>query len=81
MFYDRITWGLSYMHMAGLIDKPKRGTYIITEAGRELLKTPDKINGYIDEVLKSREPVNMKKQTELKKLNIDFWDSMLDDKY
>ena len=27
IFYDRISWALSYMNMAGLVQKPKRGIY------------------------------------------------------
>lgn len=44
VFYDRITWVLSYFFMAGLVERPKRGVYKITPKGIELLKTPDKIN-------------------------------------
>ena len=27
VFADRITWALSYLNMAGLVSKPKRGLY------------------------------------------------------
>ncbi|MCD8261958.1 MAG: restriction endonuclease [Bacteroides sp.] len=62
IFYDRISWAVSYLTMSGLISKPQRGICAITAKGKELLKTPDKINGYIDEVLKAREPVKKKKK-------------------
>lgn len=78
VFYDRITWGLSYMHLAGLIDKPKRGTYRITPAGKEILETPGQINEYIDHVVKSREPVRKKKkQTTSEQLAIEDTNSDL----
>ncbi len=42
--------------MAGLVEKPKRGVYRITPIGREMLKTPDKINDYVDKAVAAREP-------------------------
>lgn len=44
IFYDRISWALSYMNMAGLVQKPKRGVYQISDVGREQLKNPEKLN-------------------------------------
>jgi restriction system protein len=32
-------WGLTYLKQSGLIESPKRGTFLITDLGRELLKT------------------------------------------
>lgn len=56
VFYDRISWALSYLNMSGLLDKPKRGVYKINGTGQELLKTPKKINSYIEKKLETREP-------------------------
>jgi restriction system protein len=56
IFYDRITWALSYLFMAGLVEKPKRGVYKISPKGSEMLNTPDKINSYVDKVVADREP-------------------------
>lgn len=56
IFYDRITWALSYLFMAGLLEKPKRGVYKITLKGLEMLKTPSKINEYVDKAVTAREP-------------------------
>lgn len=47
IFYDRISWALSYMNMAGLLHKPKRGVYEISALGREKLGNPDGINAFI----------------------------------
>ncbi|MFD0701908.1 winged helix-turn-helix domain-containing protein [Myroides pelagicus] len=55
VFYDRISWALSYMNMAGLLDKPSRGVYVINTKAKELLKTPEKINYYIDDKMSKRE--------------------------
>ncbi len=54
VFYDRISWALSYLNMAGLTKKPKRGHYEITEDGIKILATPDKINDYISEKIQQR---------------------------
>jgi len=55
VFYDRISWALSYCNLSGLINKPKRGVYELTDKGLELLNTPEKINKYIDQVLAKRD--------------------------
>lgn len=47
IFYDRISWALSYMNMAGLLNKPKRGLYEISSLGSEKLKSPNGINDFI----------------------------------
>ncbi|ADQ81638.1 restriction endonuclease [Riemerella anatipestifer] len=63
IFYDRISWALSYLNMAGLLDKPRRGLFKISQKGIELLKTPEKIVRFVekevqksDKVKKEREP-------------------------
>ncbi len=55
VFYDRVSWALSYLHMAGLLDKPGRGLYKISDLGREMLKTPEKINSFVDSEMAKRE--------------------------
>lgn len=47
IFYDRISWALSYMNMTGLLNKPKRGIYEISSLGKEKLAHPDKLNDFI----------------------------------
>ena len=37
IFVDRISWALSYLAMAGLLQRPGRGKYAITEEGRSLV--------------------------------------------
>ncbi|MCU7597355.1 restriction endonuclease [Riemerella anatipestifer] len=63
IFYDRISWALSYLNMAGLLDKPRRGLFKISQKGIKLLKTPEKIVRFVekevqksDKVKKEREP-------------------------
>ena len=42
IFFDRIAWSLSYLSLAGLVEKPKRGIYKISDKGLQLLSTPAK---------------------------------------
>lgn len=62
VFYDRISWALSYLNMGGLLDKPKRGIYKINQTGINLLNTPDKVNSHIERQLEIREPNKQKKK-------------------
>jgi restriction system protein len=54
VFYDRISWALSYLNMAELTKKPKRAHYEITEEGIKLLATPEKVNDYISKKVQQR---------------------------
>jgi len=65
IFYDRISWALSYMNMAGLVQKPKRGTYQITDLGREYLSNPENIHTFITEQVAKREPQKRSNPEEL----------------
>jgi restriction system protein len=49
VFFDRISWALSYLNMAGLVSKPKRGYYQINEAGKKILQKPDSFRDFINE--------------------------------
>ena len=71
IFYDRVSWALSYLNMAGLLDKPKRGMYKINDLGIQLLKTPEQVDKYIEEQLEKREPTRQKKKTTEEQLTID----------
>jgi len=62
IFYDRISWALSYMNMAGLVQKPKRGVYQISDVGREQLKNPEKLNAFIATQVDKREPTRKTKK-------------------
>lgn len=64
VFFDRINWALSYLNMAGVVTKPKRGIYQINDDGLKILKTPEKFKQYIDKKIESREPTKRKKHSE-----------------
>lgn len=45
VFRNRLGWARSHMKVAGLIDNPKRGRYVITSRGKELLASnPDRVD-------------------------------------
>lgn len=57
IFYDRISWALSYLNMAGLLDKPGRGIYRISQLGINMLGTqqPNTINEFVDNEVAKRD--------------------------
>ncbi|WP_269224984.1 restriction endonuclease [Flavobacterium eburneipallidum] len=71
IFYDRISWALSYLNMSGLLDKPKRGIYKINQKGIDLLKMPENINLFIEKELEKREPNRTKKKSTEEQINIE----------
>lgn len=67
IFYDRISWALSYMNLAGLLHKPKRGIYGISEIGRsKIAVSPQEINIFIATQIGKRK--NNKSEKEKPKL-------------
>lgn len=56
VFIDRINWALSYLNMAGVVTKPKRGIYQINDSGRKLLTMNDEgFREYINKKIETRE--------------------------
>lgn len=49
IFLDRISWALSYLFIAGLVEKPKRGDYKISDKGLKMLstRTDEEINEFV----------------------------------
>ena len=71
IFYDRISWALSYLNMSGLLDKPKRGMYKINKNGTDILKAPEKLNEYIEIQIAKREPARLSKKNSQEPLKLD----------
>lgn len=71
VFYDRISWALSYLNMGGLLDKPKRGVYRINQLGIDILKTPENVDSFIEKQLEKREPNKQKKKLIGAQINIE----------
>ena len=71
IFYDRISWALSYLNMGGLLDKPKRGIYKINQLGIELLEMTEKCDSFIEKELEKREPSKQKKKLAEEQINFE----------
>lgn len=41
--FDRADWAVHHLFKAGLVDRPQRGVYVASQAGREVLATPGAI--------------------------------------
>lgn len=67
IFLDRISWALSYLFIAGLVEKPKRGDYKISEKGLAMLSSysDEQINEYV------KTTVNAKTQKKNSKIKED----------
>lgn len=65
IFLDRISWALSYLFIAGLVEKPKRGDYKISGKGLSMLEScsDEQINEYIKTTVNARTP---KKESKIK---------------
>jgi len=40
IFYNRMGWATTYLFKAGLLERPRRANYIISEAGKKVLENP-----------------------------------------
>ena len=48
VFGSRVGWALTYMAQAGLVTRPKRGVYVITDRGRRVLSAhPDRVDNKV----------------------------------
>lgn len=58
IFLDRISWALSYLFIAGLVEKPKRGDYKISAKGMEMLSacTDGEINEFVKTAVNAKTP-------------------------
>lgn len=63
IFSDRISWALSYLFIAGLVERPQRGDYKINAKGLAMLSshTDDEINAFIKATERTR---NLKKKAQ-----------------
>ena len=58
IFLDRISWALSYLFIAGLVEKPQRGDYKISEKGLSMLSscTEEQINEFVKVAVNAKTP-------------------------
>ncbi|GGB67535.1 restriction endonuclease [Flavobacterium suaedae] len=73
IFYDRISWALSYLNMAGLLDKPARGIYKISKKGVTMFnsETPEYINEFVDKEVAKRDKIKKNKNPEIKIIDLN----------
>lgn len=66
IFADRISWALSYLFIAGLVEKPQRGDYKISEKGLSMLSScsEKQINEFVKTTVnaKTREKSKIKEE-------------------
>jgi restriction system protein len=60
VFFDRIGWALSYLNMAGLISKPKRGFYQINDLGKKVLQKPESFRDFMTENVNKKNTIKSK---------------------
>lgn len=59
---NRISWALSYLYIAGLVEKPQRGVYKLTARGREMIEncTEQQINEFVENAVQNHLPKRTK---------------------
>ncbi|MCP4489535.1 MAG: restriction endonuclease [Gammaproteobacteria bacterium] len=55
IFLDRISWALSYLTMAGLLERPKRGHYLITDLGKKYVGKAEELKQLVKQKLAARD--------------------------
>lgn len=56
IFVDRISWALSYFSLTGILNRPKRGSYVISALGKTFLdKTNEEINIFVKQKMSERQ--------------------------
>ena len=65
IFLDRISWALTYLSIAKLIERPKRGYCKITEVGLSLVGDEAAIKAHVKEKIAEHEALKKAKKDEL----------------
>lgn len=65
IFIDRISWALSYLSIAKLIERPKRGHYKITDSGVPLAGNDDAIRKYVKQKIAEHEAEKKAKKQQI----------------
>jgi restriction system protein len=71
VFYDRVAWALSYLSMAKLVDKPKRGVYRINKLGLDMLTKPEELEDFVQEKVRKRTSSKSKDNVSQEQIAID----------
>ena len=54
VFYGRVNWAITYLKMAGLVDRPSRGYFVITELGKNILEKNEERNSNVESKKRQR---------------------------
>jgi len=57
VFMDRISWALSYLLIAKLIERPKRSFYQVTNAAMPFVGKADEVKGFVKEAVAKRDAI------------------------
>lgn len=60
VFYDRVSWALSYLCLSGMLSRPKRAHYQITDLGRRYVDDPDGMRAEVDRRIAERDTARPK---------------------
>lgn len=74
IFYDRLSWALSEINAAGLVEKPKRGYYKINSKGLEAISTPESFVQFVKSKLKK---ASQEKKTTIQAPQVEDHDNEL----
>lgn len=71
IFLNRISWALSYLFIAGLVEKVQRGDYKISEKGLSMLSsyTEEQINKFVKETVNAKAPKRGSKNKNAKNIS------------
>ena len=66
IFRDRISWALSYLFIAKLVERPQKGDYVISQKGKEMITShnEEEINRYINDAVNKPQKAAEDKTTE-----------------
>lgn len=66
IFRDRISWALSYLFIAKLVERPQKGDYVISQKGKEMITShnEEEINRYINDAVNKPQKTAEDKTTE-----------------
>jgi len=66
IFRDRISWALSYLFIAKLVERPQKGDYVISLKGKEMITShnEEEINRYINDAVNKPQKTAEDKTTE-----------------
>lgn len=68
IFHDRVSWALSYLAMAGLVERPRRGVYVIAASGMQVADDPSGIEQRVNAAMSEREPGTKRRKNRLQEI-------------